>query len=59
MDPACLEHCLTDPERDEFEQNDFFIVEDVLPPRLIEELSAVVDRLDQDEGLLPLPSSER
>lgn len=21
MDPACLEYCLTDPERDEFEQN--------------------------------------
>ena len=48
MDPACLEYCLTDPERDEFEQNGFFIVEDVLPPRLIEELSAVVDRLDAE-----------
>jgi ectoine hydroxylase-related dioxygenase (phytanoyl-CoA dioxygenase family) len=48
MDPACLEYCLTDPERDEFEQNGFFIVEDVLPPRLIEALSAVVDRLDAE-----------
>jgi ectoine hydroxylase len=48
MDPACLEYCLTDEERDEFEQNGFFIVEDVLPPRLIEELSAVVDRLDAE-----------
>src|SRR5687768_16988198 len=48
MDPACLEYCLTDQERDEFEQNGFFIVEDVLPPRLIEELSAVVDRLDPE-----------
>ena len=48
MDPACLEYCLTDQERDEFEQNGFFIVEDVLPPRPIEALSAVVDRLDAE-----------
>src|SRR5438552_19181705 len=48
MDTACLEYCLTDQERDEFEQNGFFIVEDVLPPRLIEALSAVVDRLDAE-----------
>src|SRR5947209_9203374 len=48
MDPACLGYCLTDPERDEFEQNGFFIVEDVLPPRLIEELSAVVERRDAE-----------
>jgi hypothetical protein len=48
MDPACLEYCLTDQERDEFEQNGFFIVEDILPPRLIQELAAVVDRLDAE-----------
>src|SRR6476620_10593488 len=48
MDPACLEYRLTDRERAEFDQNGFFIVEDVLPPRLIEELSAVVDRLDPE-----------
>jgi hypothetical protein len=40
MDSACLEYCLTDSERDAFEQKGFFIVEDVLPPRLIEGLSA-------------------
>ena len=46
MDTACLEYCLTEEERREFEQNGFFVVEDALPPPLVEELVAVVDRLD-------------
>ena len=45
-DTACLEYCLTEEERREFEQNGFFVVEDALPPPLVEELVAVVDRLD-------------
>jgi ectoine hydroxylase-related dioxygenase (phytanoyl-CoA dioxygenase family) len=48
MDRACLEHCLTEQERAEFEQNGYFIVEDALPPRLVEELTRVVDRLDAE-----------
>lgn len=46
MDTACLEHVITEAERLEFEQNGFFIVEDALPPALVDELVAVVDRLD-------------
>jgi ectoine hydroxylase-related dioxygenase (phytanoyl-CoA dioxygenase family) len=46
MDNACLEYLLTDKERAEFEQNGFFVVEDALPPPLVEELVTVVDRLD-------------
>jgi Phytanoyl-CoA dioxygenase (PhyH) len=48
MDRACLEHCLTEEERRAFDQNGFFVVEDALPPALIEELTAVVDRLDAE-----------
>lgn len=46
MDRACLEYCLTERERQEFEQNGFFVVEDAVPPALVEALTAVVDRLD-------------
>jgi ectoine hydroxylase len=46
MDTGCLEYCLTEKERDEFEQNGFFVVEEALPPALVEALTAVVDRLD-------------
>ena len=46
MDTACLEYCLTEKERREFEQNGFFVVEDALPPPLVEALVTVVDRLD-------------
>jgi hypothetical protein len=46
MDSACLEYVLTNDERREFEENGFFIIEDALPPSLVRELTAVVDRLD-------------
>src|SRR5262249_17025208 len=48
MDTSCLEYCLTEAGREEFERNGYFVVEDVLPPKLIEELSAVVDRVDTE-----------
>ena len=46
MDIACKDHCLTEAEHLEFENNGFFIVEDVLPPQLLEDLCAVADRID-------------
>jgi ectoine hydroxylase len=46
MDRACLEHCLTENERREFNENGFFVVEDALPPSLVAALTPVVDRLD-------------
>jgi ectoine hydroxylase len=48
MDPACLEYCLTEDERREFEENGFLIIEDALPPALVRDLVAVVDRLDAE-----------
>lgn len=48
MNPACLEHCLTESERREFDENGFLIIEDALPPALIRDLIAVVDRLDAE-----------
>ena len=46
MDTACLDYCLTEKEREEFEQNGFLIVDDALSPQMVEDLTAVVDRLD-------------
>jgi phytanoyl-CoA dioxygenase PhyH len=46
MNTACLEYCLTEREREAFERDGFFVVEEALPPRLVQELLAVVDRLD-------------
>ncbi len=45
MDTSCLEYCLTEQERREFEEKGFFIVENALPTHLIEELTAVSDRI--------------
>jgi ectoine hydroxylase len=46
MTTACLEHCLTEEERQEFERDGFLIIEDAFPPALVRDLIAVVDRLD-------------
>lgn len=55
MDPKSLEHCLTQEERQQFEQNGYFIVPDALPSPLVRDLAAVVDRLDlryrQEHGI--------
>jgi ectoine hydroxylase-related dioxygenase (phytanoyl-CoA dioxygenase family) len=48
MDTACLEYCLTEDERRAFDEKGYFIVEEVLPPALIEDLSRVVDRVDAE-----------
>src|SRR5205814_8818754 len=48
MDRACLEYCLTEQERQEFDQNGFFVVDDVLPAALVEQLTAAVDRVDAE-----------
>jgi Phytanoyl-CoA dioxygenase (PhyH) len=48
MNTACLEHCLTEAERDQFERDGYFVLEDVLPPPLVRDLTAVVDRLDAE-----------
>ena len=64
MDAGWFDYCLSDDERLGFEEKGFFIVEDALPPEMVGNLIAVVDRLDalyrapvgiQDTG--PSPSS--
>lgn len=49
MDPACLEHLLTDAQRQFFNENGYLIVEDALDDSLLNRLLAVVDRVDQRE----------
>lgn len=46
MDLTCLDYRLTEQERVKFEQDGFFVVEDVLPPQMVLQLTAAVDRLD-------------
>ncbi|MCZ6677719.1 MAG: phytanoyl-CoA dioxygenase family protein [Candidatus Poribacteria bacterium] len=57
MDTACLAHCLTQEEHEQFERDGYFIVEDALPPQMVKDLNAVVDRLDAqyrpEQGLGP------
>ena len=48
MDTACLNYRLTETERDQFEQNGFFVVEDALSPEIVQELTKLVDRVDTD-----------
>ncbi len=46
MDAGCLQHSLTDEERESFERDGFFVVHDALPQELVTELVSAVDRLD-------------
>ena len=45
MDPLCLEHCLTNEEKQQFEDNGFFIVEDAIPQEIVEKLIVAFDRV--------------
>lgn len=44
MDPTCLDNLLTEEERRKFNEEGFLVVEDALPPAMIERLSGVLDR---------------
>ena len=60
MNPLCLEHCLTETEKQQFEDNGFFVVENAIPQEMVDRLIAAVDRvgaeyLEKDE----LPSDAR
>jgi ectoine hydroxylase len=49
MDPACLQYRLTPQERRSFEQDGLFYVEDALSAEQVKSLSAVVDRIYEEE----------
>ena len=51
MDTTCLDYCLTDDERDAFEKNGFLVVEDALPPQMVEDLKAIGGGLTQNIAL--------
>jgi ectoine hydroxylase len=46
MNTACLKYCLTEQEKLAFERDGFSIIEEALPPALVEQLVTVVDRMD-------------
>lgn len=46
MDNKCLDYCLTEAERLAFEQDGYFIVENVIDADRIEKLIGITDRLD-------------
>lgn len=45
MDPLCLEHCLTESEKQHFEDNGYFVVEDAVPQEMVEKLIIAFDRV--------------
>ena len=45
MDIACLEHCLTEDERTQFERDGFLVVENALSPPMVAGLTKAVDRV--------------
>lgn len=51
MDSTCLQYTLTEEERRQFAEDGFFIVRDVLPRDLVDQLIPIVDRLDAEARL--------
>lgn len=57
MDRQCLEYCLTEDEKQEFEENGFLIVEDALPEDKVEKLIMAFDHVGAEHlGKDKLPS---
>ncbi len=60
MNPLCLEHCLTETEKQQFEDNGFFAVENAIPQEMVDKLVAAVDRVGAAHlGKNELPSDAR
>ena len=60
MNPLCLEHCLTASEKQQFEENGFFAVEDAIPQEMVNRLIAAVDRVGAEHlGKEELPTDAR
>ena len=45
MDSLCLEHCLTESEKQQFEDNGYFVVENAVPHEIVEKLTVAFDRV--------------
>ena len=48
MDPSCLAYSLKDEERRLFDEQGYFIVENVLPCDMVEALGRIADRIDAE-----------
>ena len=48
MDESCLKYCLTDDERDQFEEQGYLVLENVLPATLLPDLNAAADELEAE-----------
>ena len=60
MNPLCLEHCLTESEKQQFDENGFFAVEDAIPQEMVDKLIAAVDRVGAEHlGKEGLPADAR
>ena len=46
MNTSCLDHVLSDTERDQFGRDGFFVIENALDPEILEKSLAAVDRID-------------
>ena len=46
MDPGCLDFCLSEDERREFDERGFLIVKEALPSDLVAALVEALDRVD-------------
>ena len=57
METICLDHCMTDKQREHFDQKGFLIVENALDSRMLERLLDASDRVDarerEEQGLGP------
>ena len=49
MDTSCLQYCMTDQQRDHFEQQGYLIIEDALDSNMLERLLEAADRIDVRE----------
>jgi ectoine hydroxylase-related dioxygenase (phytanoyl-CoA dioxygenase family) len=49
MNPSCLNHVVTPEEKEHFERDGYFVVEDAIPSRLVAQLVPVCDRVDREE----------
>lgn len=47
-DPSCLQYCLTDAERRQFNDHGYLIVQDALDQDTVDRLSAAVERIDAE-----------
>ena len=50
LDPTCLQYGLTDAEREAFERDGYFMVEDALSASQVERLTEIVDRIYEREA---------